>query len=243
MLARARMLLVFMIVVLVLMPTHYNFTDNITSGTTPTSTTQPQIHLRGVWGGTDEYPTYTLANMVVNFEYGMTLDQRVRWAKIFDQAIELLPEELVELVSDIGVTFTSVGICDNSVLGCFYSIPGGIGMRSDTMSGLGDMDVLQVLIHELGHAVDFKLGSTGHLFEDLYVLDQRMPTNYARTNVAEDFAESFFTYVMYPSKLKQCCVERYKFLRDNVFGGIEYDEDFPSTPLSKNRFGMFSDFK
>ncbi len=49
------------------------------------------------------------------------------------------------------------------------------------------------------------------------------PTNYARTNPAEDLCESVMMYVYEPQKLQNNSTKRYDFIRDNIFGGVEYE--------------------
>ncbi len=49
------------------------------------------------------------------------------------------------------------------------------------------------------------------------------PTTYARTNPAEDFSESVMMYVYEPQKLQNSSMKRYEFIRENIFGGVEYE--------------------
>jgi hypothetical protein len=48
------------------------------------------------------------------------------------------------------------------------------------------------------------------------------PTNYATTDPAEDYCESTMLYVYDPERLKTTSPERYNYIRDYVFGGVEY---------------------
>lgn len=50
----------------------------------------------------------------------------------------------------------------------------------------------------------------------------KFPTAYARTNHEELFAESYMLYVKSPAKLYQSDPGIYNYMRDNVFGGVEY---------------------
>ncbi len=50
------------------------------------------------------------------------------------------------------------------------------------------------------------------------------PTNYARTNPAEDLCESVMMYVYEPQKLQTSSAKRYNFIRDQIFGGVEYEK-------------------
>lgn len=48
------------------------------------------------------------------------------------------------------------------------------------------------------------------------------PTNYANTDPREDYCESTMLYVYDPERLKTTSPERYNYIRDYVFGGVEY---------------------
>jgi Phage Mu protein F like protein len=48
------------------------------------------------------------------------------------------------------------------------------------------------------------------------------PTDYARTNEFEDFAESVTMYMLNPQRLRTYAPKRYAFIRDSVFGGVEF---------------------
>lgn len=51
----------------------------------------------------------------------------------------------------------------------------------------------------------------------------QVPTNYAGKNPKEDMAESVRLYVYDPQKLKNSSPQRYNFVRDFMFEGIEYE--------------------
>ena len=48
-------------------------------------------------------------------------------------------------------------------------------------------------------------------------------SQYAMTNPAEDFAESFLAYRMAPKKLQRVSPKRYDYIKKNVFKGLEFD--------------------
>jgi hypothetical protein len=50
-------------------------------------------------------------------------------------------------------------------------------------------------------------------------------SGYAKTNPLEDIAESITAYRFNPKKLKELSPERYKYLKDRVFMGVEYLSD------------------
>lgn len=52
--------------------------------------------------------------------------------------------------------------------------------------------------------------------------DHKSTSKYGQTNPAEDFAESFSAYRFNPRKLKEVAPEKYKYMKENIFHGIEY---------------------
>ena len=48
------------------------------------------------------------------------------------------------------------------------------------------------------------------------------PSEYARVNAGEDLAETFNMYRFTPAKLKEISPERYEYMKEEVFQGIEY---------------------
>ena len=56
------------------------------------------------------------------------------------------------------------------------------------------------------------------------------PTRYGLTDPDEDMAESVMMYVYDPERLKNSSYERYYFIRDEVFGGVEYEDGVQKKP-------------
>lgn len=52
--------------------------------------------------------------------------------------------------------------------------------------------------------------------------NENFVSRYARTNPAEDFAESFTAYIINPSFLKKVAPKKYNYLREYVFSGNEF---------------------
>jgi len=79
-------------------------------------------------------------------------------------------------------------------------------------------DRISTIIHELGHIL-----GTGH---DTSSEWKSMPPTrlsaYAQKNAAEDFAESFLAYRVAPLRLKRLHPERYNFIKDRIFSGLEF---------------------
>lgn len=49
-----------------------------------------------------------------------------------------------------------------------------------------------------------------------------LPTKYAATSPAEDLAESAMLYMFNPGRLVTASIQRYDFIRDRIFAGLEY---------------------
>jgi hypothetical protein len=49
------------------------------------------------------------------------------------------------------------------------------------------------------------------------------PTNYGMTSPLEDMSESVMMYVYDPQKLQNSSPQRYNYIRDKIFGGVEYE--------------------
>jgi len=53
------------------------------------------------------------------------------------------------------------------------------------------------------------------------------PSRYGGTSPTEDLADSVKFYVYDPDRLKNASLVRYNFIRDNIFGGLEYETGVP----------------
>lgn len=67
----------------------------------------------------------------------------------------------------------------------------------------------------------YLLGSTG---------GNAPPTNYGLKNPKEDMCDSVMMYVYEPEKLKASSMPRYNFIRDQIYGGIEYENGIQKEP-------------
>jgi len=56
------------------------------------------------------------------------------------------------------------------------------------------------------------------------------PTNYGNTNPLEDMSESVMLYMYEPQKLKDSSIQRYNFIRDHIYGGVEYENGKQTKP-------------
>ncbi len=60
--------------------------------------------------------------------------------------------------------------------------------------------------------------------------DNKTPTNYGNTNPIEDMSESVMMYVYEPQKLQGSSPQRYNFIRDHIFEGVEYENGTQKKP-------------
>lgn len=93
------------------------------------------------------------------------------------------------------------------------------------------------LIHEIGHNIGSRLDQD----ESKKWLDfsgwvekegkwtssktDQIVSKYGLTNPAEDFAETFTAYRYNPATLKKMSPDKYNYMKDNVFLGLEYDSE------------------
>ncbi len=96
----------------------------------------------------------------------------------------------------------------------------------------------QTLIHELGHNIHYAIApelnqrwltmsswvKTGDKWE-FDSVGACMPSRYAMTSPLEDFAETSSAYRYNARALLAQCPDKYNFMRDNVFHGVEYREE------------------
>jgi hypothetical protein len=60
--------------------------------------------------------------------------------------------------------------------------------------------------------------------------DNKPPTNYGGKNPLEDMSESVMMYVYEPQKLQGSSPQRYNFIRDQIFEGVEYENGTQKKP-------------
>lgn len=142
----------------------------------------------------------------------------------------------------------------DSALGVFYPKNRNIEIASmERFETVGDM--IDTVVHETGHNVHENLlennKDAAEKWEELYrrsISEENsifgFVSDYAKTSVYEDFAESYKTYVRDPELLKFMNEEKYEFMKTYVFEGKEYlktayavSYDIPSSHLD----GMLDD--
>jgi hypothetical protein len=77
------------------------------------------------------------------------------------------------------------------------------------------------LVHELGHVVG-SLNNLDKSPEWKSLAKKNHVSQYAMTNHFEDFAESFAAYRFAPEKLKAKAPEKYQYLKERVFKGLQF---------------------
>lgn len=98
-------------------------------------------------------------------------------------------------------------------------------------------------VHEIGHlvgsayGVDYDkewMGLSWDIDHQKNTARPRSPelfvSPYARTDFFEDFAESFAAYRLNPAKLKKASPGKYRYLKEKIFRGHEYNENDPCPP-------------
>ncbi|MDP4010300.1 MAG: hypothetical protein Q8P37_00350 [Candidatus Spechtbacteria bacterium] len=189
----------------------------------------------GKWLDTNER-LYLLYGTTVTFDYKIASEEKKEWIALLQTSIELLPPNLRDELDGLLVSFNTGNTCvEDNYLGCFNSRSFSIYISTQKLNA--PLDLMSVTLHELGHAIDHRLAPGRAMFQGLRQ-NRSFPTAYARTSATEDFAESFFVYIMYPEYLKECCTARYRFLQNNVFNGVEYKNRYPLTPFLKRKLSQ-----
>ncbi|MEX2145113.1 MAG: hypothetical protein WD712_01930 [Candidatus Spechtbacterales bacterium] len=180
----------------------------------------------GQWVGSNER-LYLLHGITVTFDYQLSYEDKKEWIALLQTSLELLPPDLIQKLDGLLISFNTGNTCrEENFLGCFYYR--SFAIYIGTQKFKDPTNVIAVTLHELGHAIDHRLAPGRAMFQGLRQ-NRSFPTAYAKTNALEDFAESFFMYIMYPEYLKKHATARYRFLKNNVFNGFEYKNSYPLT--------------
>ena len=178
----------------------------------------------------------------------------VDWKKIPNvmiaaNALYTIPENVIKVMDGKTIYFSTEKGRSYTVLGSFP--------EHGILEGLNRGIILEqnirshTVIHEVGHIVDYH-GIKGiyndeqNIFSnsidernltfngmDNYQSNSTIPldeyiSRYSAVNDAENFAENFAHYVIYPNEFRErmetdkLLVEEYEFLRENIFTGIEF---------------------
>ncbi len=117
------------------------------------------------------------------------------------------------------------------------------GLAREGVNGL-----LDTIIHEVGHNAHSWLETFHPTIADKWNAIHKASyteyahtgigfvSNYATTNVNEDFAETYYAYVRDPELLQTLSPQKYKFMHDWVFNGIQYAHSVAITPVAMANF-------
>lgn len=168
----------------------------------------------------------------------------------FDEYSELSNQDVSNLINTLipdGHLANCGSIICNPNDPTWFEIPGTTGYHveyvdgrpceiclagKEVLEGTGSSE-LEVLCHEIGHNAYNSLNLLDQLrWADIH--DDSMAiynetgfgfvSNYAHTNIFEDFAETYAVYMTNPDLLKFVSPEKYEFMQERVFVGIEYGQ-------------------
>lgn len=112
------------------------------------------------------------------------------------------------------------------IAGNFIPIDRKIFVYAVSLQTQQPQELLETLLHEIGHNVFFNRWRQDFKFEQRWIQLHNHETgfvsDYARFNYMEDFAESYLAYIAAPAKLQRVSAAKYQFMRDEVFAGVEY---------------------
>lgn len=80
------------------------------------------------------------------------------------------------------------------------------------------------IIHEIGHLVS-RIHDRAHAskeFRSLYKIKRCQVSSYGKSSPDEDFAETFAFYRYSGPLLKEICPEKYQYMKEQHFGGVEF---------------------
>lgn len=127
-----------------------------------------------------------------------------------------------EYVSDEPGSYVAGTCYTNRILG-----KSRIEINRQNENGATDAEEMKSTIsHEVGHNVYYNVvpaktrGSWKDISENS--ADDEYVSDYAKTEVEEDFAETYAVYMLDPEALNEISPEKYEFMREHVFDGKEY---------------------
>lgn len=181
----------------------------------------------------------------------------------FNNSSRFTKEELDDVVlgiEDLPKTLTPLG--KNQRLTLFlrgytlkdYSpsvIANAVVMLFDAWSADSSASRQYTIFHEMAHNISSKLGDMDESPEWLKLSewvkkgddwtsspDGCYLSKYGKTNPAEDYAESLTTYRYNAGEFKTSCPDKYNFLKEKVFKGVEYTEELLCTPMSDEQMSL-----
>ena len=209
-------------------------TPQPTTPPTATATREPTAtSTRVVTSTVPPTPTPTRANCedeINNFEAsGLISNEEVK-----DYLRRTIPNDHLENCREIRYVPLEAAAHGTAISGSFIPIYREIFVYSNPTSVRGVEDLLDTLVHEIGHNVHYNIRRDNFDLDVAWsVLHQGsfksaqetglgFVSNYAQTNKFEDFAETYMAYVRFPEVLKYYNMDKYEFMKQEVFNGVEY---------------------
>jgi len=175
----------------------------------------PYSDLAGNWVS-DTRDLYIMHGVTVTFSDDISDYEKVLWLGYLQTSLELLPQHIIDRISGLLVSFNSGNTCiEDNYLGCFtqhnFSIFVSVSKQTRERANL------RTILHEIGHAVDYRLDPSGPFLPDELHSNRHRPSAYAGKNAYEDFAESFAVYILSPAYTERNHKARYDFMKEKVF--------------------------
>lgn len=200
----------------------------------PTATPEPTATgTRVVTVTVPPTPSPTRANCeddINNFEAsGVITNEQVQ-----DYLRRTIPLSHLENCREIRYIPQQAAAHGTAISGTFIPVYREIYVYANTASLRGVDDLLDTLVHEVGHNVHYNIRRENFALDvEWSVLYQNslktyretglgFVSTYAQTNKYEDFAETYMAYVRAPEILKYYNLNKYEFMKQNVFNGFEY---------------------
>lgn len=178
-------------------------------------------------------PTPTRAsceNEVNNFEAsGLISNQEVK-----DYLRRTLPNEHLDNCREIRYVPLAAAAHGTAISGSFIPVYREIFVYSNPTSLRGVDDLLNTLVHEIGHNVHYNIRRDSFDLDVTWAALHResfksagdtglgFVSTYAQTNKFEDFAETYMAYVRAPEVLIYYNPDKYEFMKQEIFNGLEY---------------------
>ena len=210
-------------------------TPQTTTSLPPTATPEPTATgTRVVTVTVPPTPTPTRANCeddINNFEAsGLITNEQVQ-----DYLRRTIPLDHLENCREIRYIPQQAAAHGTAISGTFIPVYREIYVYANTASLRGVDDLLDTLVHEVGHNVHYNIRRDNFaldvewsaLYQDSLKTYREtgmgFVSTYAQTNKYEDFAETYMAYVRAPEILKYYNLNKYEFMRQHIFNGFEYE--------------------
>ncbi len=189
------------------------------------------------------------------FEVGTFIGENERRVEEFLEAINLLPEHLIDPLNGITIIHLPQPTgCNGTVWasGCVSLTTPQITIHETSnidaypydwehfaVNGYTNFERVYILVHEIGHLIDlFVLSPEQRIaFGEVRKLEAEAVTSYGNRGVLEDFADAFTFFVLWPDYLAEHTPERFAHMQ-KIFDGFTYEPrvNMPSSVQSRLAF-------